>query len=376
VFWLASALPGLAVASVVGWYFKAAVPSNDGWIYFYASRNAWNLPLKAENFWSEWLHKGSYVSIGLLGLTYHVGPDPITALRVLQFGMFVIAILAFAAICRSIFRNMSGAEATLLTFVFTITPAYLAYFVGVANDFFALALLLAYLALLCARRFLLATLVGTAFAFSKETGFLTYSLTLPLVLVYSLERFGPVGSWPKLTRTAFLLPYFFKGIHLLAHGTGEMGVQIGFCKQASILAFVLSPNLELAEIQNYLFDLFVLNFQWMLLIPVALGTVIFIRRSINDRAALRANTERVNWPALALVLGFFVVQVYVVTRCPVWNNVKYVIQAMPFTFHGVLAQPVRAADAPRACHLRRRRAPVRRLDRAHAGPAVVRFYGT
>jgi hypothetical protein len=41
---------------------------------------------------------------------------------------------------------MSGAEATLLTFVFTITPAYLAYFVGVANDF-ALALLLAYLAL-------------------------------------------------------------------------------------------------------------------------------------------------------------------------------------------------------------------------------------
>ena len=102
MFWLASALPGLAVASVVGWYFKAAVPSNDGWIYFYAARNAWNLPLKAENFWSEWLHKGSYVSIGLLGLTYHVGPDPTTALRVLQFGMFVIAILAFAAICRSI----------------------------------------------------------------------------------------------------------------------------------------------------------------------------------------------------------------------------------------------------------------------------------
>jgi hypothetical protein len=121
--WLLSALPGVAIAGALGWYFKALVPVGDGAIFFNAARNAWNFPLKAENFWSEWLHKGSYVSMGLLGLAYHVGPDAVTAVRALQFGVFVVAILAFASICRSLFRDMSGWEATLLTTVFSITPA-------------------------------------------------------------------------------------------------------------------------------------------------------------------------------------------------------------------------------------------------------------
>jgi hypothetical protein len=316
--------------------------------------------------------------MGLLGLAYQVGPDPVTAVRALQFGVFVVAILAFASICRSLFRDMSGWEATLLTTVFAITPAYLAYFIGIAIDFFSLAFMLAYLALLCGRRFLLAALVGTAFAFSKETSFLAYTLTLPLVLVYSLERFGPIGSWPKLTRAGFFLPYYFKGLHLLVHGGGEMETQIGFCDQQSMLAFLLSPNLARPEIQNFLFDLFVLNFQWTLLIPVAFGTAVFVRRYRNDRAALRSNAEHVHWPALALTLGFFAAQLYVITRCPVWNNVKYVIQAMPFTllaayWLSLYALPTRLARAAffAAVALLFGASTVRTLD-----PLSLTFYGT
>src|SRR4029434_2185693 len=115
--------------------------------------------LKAENFWSEWLHKGSYVSMGLLGLAYQVGPDPVTAVRALQFGVFVVAILAFASICRSLFRDMSGWERTLTMTLFAIPPAYLAYFIAIALAFFSLAFMLAYLALLCGRRFPPAALV-------------------------------------------------------------------------------------------------------------------------------------------------------------------------------------------------------------------------
>ncbi len=36
--------------------------------------------------------------------------------------------------------------------------------------------------------------------------------------------------------------------------------------------FLFSPNLGLPEIQSYLFDLFVLSFQWLLLVPICLGT--------------------------------------------------------------------------------------------------------
>jgi hypothetical protein len=54
-----------------------------------------------------------------------------------------------------------------------------------------------------------------------------------------------------------------------------------------------------------------------------------MRRLVRDRAALTANRERVNWPSLALVSAFLVAGLYVTTRCPVWNNVKYVLQLLP-----------------------------------------------
>ena len=328
--WFLSALPGLAVAIGLSSQFRNTPPLSDGAIYFTFAQNAWDLPLKAENFWASWAHKESYVSIGLLGLTYHVGLDPITALRVLQFGVFASAIVAFSFICHRVFRGIETFEAGLLTLVFSVTPAYLAYFVGVATDFVALAFLLVYLAALCARNFTVAALVGTAFAFCKETSFLAYSLTLPLVLVYSMRRFGSLGSsWPTLTRAAFFLPYPLKGMHHLAHGAEELGETLRYCQHDSLGSFLLSSNLGRPEIQNYLFDLFVLNFQWLLLIPVGVGLAELIRRLMNNRAALISNPEEVNWAALGLIFGFLAAGLYVITRCPIFNNVKYVIQSMP-----------------------------------------------
>ena len=328
---LLTVLPALAFACLLGWHYRATDPQRDGQIFVHSARNAWTLPLKAENFWPEWLHKGSYVSMGLLGLTHLFGADQILALRVLQFALFTTAIIAFAVIVRSAFADISTLEATLLTFIFSITPAYLGYFVGVAIDFIALPFMLAYLAALCTRRFGLAALLGTAYAFSTETGCLAYRVTLPIVLLYSLERFGPINRWPKLTRSAFFLPYYFKAMHLLAHGSGEVGYQLGFCSKHTMLDFVLSPNLTFREVQDYLFDLFALNFQWLLLLVAIPGLVVLARRAIADRDALAANLERVRWPVIVVLLSFLVTQLYVITRCPVWNNVKYVIQAMPLT---------------------------------------------
>ena len=94
-------------------------------------------------------------------------------------------------------------------------------------------------------------------------------------------------------------------------------------------AFLFSPNIGRPEIQNYLFDLFLLNFQWLLLLPAAAGIAVLLRRLAANEPVLDAPRGQVNRASLALLLGFLGTELYVITRCPVWNSVKYVLQAMP-----------------------------------------------
>jgi hypothetical protein len=114
------------------------------------------------------------------------------------------------------------------------------------------------------------------------------------------------------------------------------------------------------------------------LIPAGLGLACFLSRALNDRDSLQANPERVNWAALVLVLAFLAAQLYVVTRCPVWNNVKYVIQAMPLcllaaywlTLYALPTVPARAAFFV-GLALLFGASTVRTLD-----PLSLRFFGT
>ena len=69
---------------------------------------------------------------------------------------------------------------------------------------------------------------GAAFAFCKETSFVHYLVSLPLVLVYSARRFGPVGPWPVASRLLFLLPLAPKALASWSAGSEHTKAMLEF----------------------------------------------------------------------------------------------------------------------------------------------------
>jgi hypothetical protein len=318
----------LAVAALVTFQFWNVEPRSDGMLFFRYAQQVWDRPLAIEHFWAGWNHRESYISMGLLGLAYRLGIAPVAGLRVVQLVVSALGLVAFSILCHQVFPRITSSKAGLLNLVFALTPAYLAYFVGVALDFVALTFLLSYLTAVCARRFLIAAVLGAAFAFCKESSFLHYLISLPLVLAYSARRFGPVGRWPYATRALFLLPLVPKGFAARSAGSEQTRAMLEFCQQESIATFLFSSNVERAEIQNYLIDLFLLNFQWLLLIAVVAAAVRLVRLQL-DPALATGDDEEVGWAPFFLVLGFLATGLYVLTRCVGYNSVKYVLQVMP-----------------------------------------------
>lgn len=335
-------LPSLAVGIAVTAYFWTCPPISDGAIYHGHSETVWQRPFSLANFTMR--HPDfRFFSLALLGLTYRLGVETVVAVRILQLLLYGIAVATLYKICCELFPRISGLEAGLAVFAFAVNPALLAYEVGVALDYIALPFHLLYLLMVMKGRWLAAAAAAVALAFSKETGFLLYGATLPVAFWWSAWN----GQWKRaelLRPLPLLAPLLLYFLYLAVEGRSIMAASAGApeCGEPG-LALLLAPNFTRPEIQNYYFNLFVLNFAWLLLIPVALAAVRLFKdtQSLAERFRTVVDTRKVFLTAL-----FLLAWIWVFTRCPLYNNVKYVLNAMPLWL--LLSVALARAAIPRA----------------------------
>ena len=319
-------LPSFAVGVAVTIYFWNYPPTSDGGIYLTHAEEIWRRPFSFANFTLR-PSDFRYFSMGLLGLTYQLGVPSLDALKLLQVLLYFVALASLYDLCLELFPRISSLEAGLSVLIFAVCPAYLAYLVGVALDFIALSFHLLYLLLIMRRRWWAASLSAIALAFSKESGFFVYAATLPVALWWSSTGSGKSWGAQLLRPLPLFAPLL---LHFLLLGVRQRSLMAVTAAApecgATGWALVLSPNLCRREIHCYLFNLFALNFQWLLLIPIALGA---LRLSINRRLAREVLRYEVDVRKFTLVVLFLLAWVWAFTRCPLYNNVKYVLNAMP-----------------------------------------------
>jgi hypothetical protein len=318
-----SSLPGLAVATFLAVYFRHAAPTSDGDFWYRCALTAFSPPFSLGNL--QCLnHPLSLVSMFLLGLGAHIGSPPFVGVHLVQYALYITTLVALAALCRRVFPRITLLENAALTLVFAVTPAYVISFLYVSLDYITVPFCLLYVVALVSDKPALAGLAAVAMVFTKESGLLVYAATLPFVLLLCWRRACEGGfSFRFLT---VLLPALCVALCLfwLRYSLKE---PLGTCRGSeSIVQFLLNPNLGRREVQGYLLDVSVLNFQWVLSIcaVVSVGLFVFRSRRITLRDALPETH------GLWLVVLFLLAWIYTITRCPIYNNPKYVINALPF----------------------------------------------
>lgn len=320
----AGLLIGSALGVAITLFFLDTPPAADGATFFECGKRAWSLPLAWQNFHCG-VHDFSYFSMALFGLSHSTPLPPLVALRMIQLLHYVLAVGAFYSLTRFAAPNAARSERGLVTLLFAVTPVVLAYMVGVALDFFLLTWFLLYVKLLLERRFLPAALCATAMAFSKETGLLIFGVSLPFVLLIFGRGSGGFRRtvhrlWPLLLPlTIYAVLVALRHRDLVRSATDSQ-----LCG-ASLSQILFRLNLERSETQRYLFNVLVLNFQWVLLIPVA----IFAARWLFERAFRASRSDMATHEPILVYLLFLLAWIYVFTRCPIFNNCKYIMMALP-----------------------------------------------
>lgn len=317
-------LPSFAVGIGITVYFWNFPAISDGAVYLTHAQEVWQRPFSLANFTLK-PPDFRFFSMGVLGLTYRLGVPNLVAVKGVQLLLYCVALASLYELCFELFPRISPLEAGMTVFAFAVTPAFLAYLIAVSLDFIALACDLLYLLLLMRRRWLAASFAAIALGFSKETGFFAYAATLPVAFWWSAStarssREALMRPLPLLAPLLLYVLYLVVSQRPLATESAATEV----CG-ASGLALLLAPNLCRPEIHNYLFNLFALNFQWLFSIPVVLGVASLVKR----RPATGALGGEVDARKVALVGIFLLAWIWAFTRCPVYNNVKYVLNAMP-----------------------------------------------
>lgn len=313
-----SSLPALCVVATIFYYFWNTALVSDGVTYWSCAPNVWKLPLMRENFRCV-DHDSSYVGMGIIGAAHLIGGGSLDVLRAVMMACFAIAIIAFARLSWFVLPNPRYREVSLVSLLFALTPAIGVYAIALGLDLFVVMFLLVTLNAIASRRLLLSAVFGVGLAFSKETGFVLYTGALPFTVWYFM--LGGARTRARWTSMALLLvPVILEAINIWSKvSLAQYVTASGYCAP-TLREFAFNTNLRTPNIQNYLFNLFFLNFQWLLLIPLVF---LLFRPRACIQSCRRPNA------AVVLVIGFLLSAVYTFTRCPVWNNIKYIIMAVP-----------------------------------------------
>jgi hypothetical protein len=320
----------LAVAGVIAVALLAPhgdfVPLWDGWAYAECA-----VDVATNRFALYFLRcygHPAYIYSGLLAVVQLLDVGNPVLLLLVNALVLAAATAGFHRLMRRAFPGEGyEAEIALLTAAFLLQPQFLASVVQPALDLPVLAGTVWCTVLIIERRWFWCAAVGTAMAFSKETGFLLYTVLLACGVLWLLAR--TPGTLPARVRA--LLPVAPTVAPMVAYAGYVLAFRIVRPGQAPVwevghgpspIVQLLTPRLD-AEVASYLALLFVLNFAWIPSVWIVADAAATVLRRVSGRAARPlAGVDRV---AIGFLAFAAVATLIALTRFITFSNVRYLM---------------------------------------------------
>lgn len=269
-------------------------PKWDGRLYFYLIQRSFALIKPTlDNFSAVFSYAGhpahGYVSYLLIGNAFF--DNPLLSMHIMNTLLGVATLVALYGILKKLYKT-TDATAAVFTAFFGLNPLFIAISLSPNIDYPVVCFLVIALYLFLKNKLILSTFVFTLMAFSKEPGLLLY-----------LFVFGFEFLLLFVNKSTLLLPYFNEYRRQPNH---KFFLLFGYFTYLSfpvllfILRFLLSAgdmwrgNYYVQPYQPFVFnheifltriyEVFVLNFQWLLILPLIIA--IIIRRRMRAPLSL------------------------------------------------------------------------------------------
>jgi hypothetical protein len=326
----------LATVVAVGlllWSCISYVPMWDGFIYATAINDAlrWPPTLGSLRLAGHASHFYAALAIAFQALA----PGQYWPTLLLGAVLVALAALAFHRLLRLTFPDPGRSlDRALLTACFAVQPSLLAAAVQPGRDLPLVPGFLWCTVLLMERRWIPLVLVGTALAFTKETGVLLYAGLLASHGLWTLVRAeGAVRD--RLMSVVRLVPLAAPALIFAAYlvvraqliPAGEVVVwNAGTAMiNQSLLRQLLVPRVD-RYVAVYLSMVAVLNFAWVITVSVSAAVVVAVRRTGAQR--LVAESVRFAATAVGFVSLLLLVTTFALTRFASYANSRYLLPVM------------------------------------------------
>jgi hypothetical protein len=252
------------------------------------------------------------------------------------------SIVAFHTLLRLLFPGRSWIEYALVTALYALAPLFLVHALFFNLDYGMTVFFVPFLYFLLARRMWPATFLGIAVVLSKDTGAAVFAAA---VVAYGVMRLAVVrrSAADLLAEARLHAPLLLVPTALVVYVVvfeltqPNPGPWLTAYAQVGMLhdpLAAISFNPADPGIRSLLADLFVLNFQWIYSIVLAIAAILWLTTFATGRR--RAGSADANAWLLVLLLAELV---YLVTRYRDYNNARYVLVASPVLvalFYGAL----------------------------------------
>ena len=300
-------------------------PVWDSSNYYRCIRDATGGPFRLHFF--RCADHSSLAYIMLIGLTQYIDFGNVMLVYVANGLLAAAAAVGFYALLKLLLPDaLSEYERGLLVGLSVLSPVFFAHLIHINLDFGLTYFFILFLSSLLHRRFLMAALTGTAMAFTKETGMAAYGAALCLhACIFYVPECKNAG-WKKATLR--VLPLLIPGVLIalyffLLHWKGWNAF---WYPTNAPQTFSFGFNFAERSIQVFLFDLFALNFQWLLTLTICCAVVL---AGIRVLAKHRQPSPQVDVRKWLFICLLFLPILYIVTRFRLWNSPRYILIATP-----------------------------------------------
>lgn len=316
-FWLFVLL--LAVFAGMPALYFSYVPIWDGWQF---SRCYLTAAL-AGSLWC--FDHSAFLHTYIFGLLQKPDPGNFTSLYTANIILGIIGLICLRALLSRLYKGvLSPVNITLISFCFGLAPVFLVHVVQQSLDYTLPIYLIMTLYFLYSGRFTPAALTGMLMVFTKESGFMLYSIGVFLYVLLLLIK-GALSWKDKKGLLSVIAVLSIPIISFVVYMLITPKTQIGDSWLDGILKmlkfYIVDP-----VIAAQLVSLLVLNFNWILTGIIAAGLVLLGMNYLRGGRRIEAGLgfyDRIYFYLL------FILFVYFLTRIPMWNNPRYMLPVYP-----------------------------------------------
>lgn len=264
-----------------------------------------------------------------------LSPGSVPLLFVANLVLVGLTALSFNRLLRFLFPHQSLLEQAASIALLIFTPVLTIHVFHITPDLGTVCFFTIYLSLLLRKKYRLAALAGTALCFSKEVGagvYVASLIALPVLIAPYVREARGLRQYARIIRTflPLLLPVIVIGVyfmtrHSLEGANGAMWNEFSYSR-SDTWRLLLSSDISDPSFATFLFDIFALNFQWILTGVIAIASMRFMLRAAAGIFP-QVSSEQVS-RFLFLIL-MMIATVYITTRLRPWNNARYTLLCLP-----------------------------------------------